>query len=47
MGAPAFSLSGKENNLIRVEKAAGAADLGFVGEITSVDTTVVKTADRG
>lgn len=42
MGADAFGLSGKENNLIRVKKMKGAADWGFVGEVTSVDTTVVK-----
>lgn len=42
MGAKAFGLSGKENNLIRVKKMKGPYDLGFVGEVTSVDTTVVK-----
>jgi acetylglutamate kinase len=42
MGAKAFGLSGKENNLIRVKKARSEYDLGLVGEVTSVDTTVVK-----
>lgn len=42
MGAKAFGLSGKENNLIRVKKMKTSADLGYVGEVTSVDTTVVK-----
>jgi len=42
MGAQAFGLSGKENNLIRVKKLKCEPPLGFVGEITSVDTTVVK-----
>ena len=42
MGAEAFGLSGKENNLIRVKKLKGDCDLGFVGEVTSVDTTVVR-----
>src|SRR3989338_4370617 len=42
MGAEAFGLSGKENNLIRVKKMKFDYDLGFVGEVTSVDTTVVK-----
>ena len=42
MGADAFGLSGKENYLIRVKKMKSNPDLGFVGEVTSVDTTVVK-----
>lgn len=42
MGARAFGLSGRENNLIRVKKMKFDYDLGFVGEVTSVDTTVVK-----
>jgi acetylglutamate kinase len=42
LGAKAFGLSGRENNLIRVKKLRAAVDLGFVGEVTSVDTTVVK-----
>lgn len=42
MGAKAFGLSGKENNLIRVRKMKLEYDLGFVGEVTSVDTTVLK-----
>ena len=42
MGAKAFGLSGKENSLIRVKKMKFEYDLGFVGEVTSVDTTVVK-----
>jgi len=41
MDAEAFGLSGKENNLIRVKKMKFDYDLGFVGEVTSVDTTVV------
>ena len=42
MGAKAFGLSGKENNLIRVRRMRSGPDLGYVGEVTSVDTTVVK-----
>jgi len=42
MGARAFGLSGKENDLIKVKKLTPGYDLGFVGEVTSVDTTVVK-----
>jgi len=46
MGTKAFGLSGKENNLIRVKKMRCEHDLGFVGEVTSVDTTVVKRLIR-
>ncbi len=42
LGAKAFGLSGRENNLIRVKKLKADVDLGFVGEVTSVDTTVVR-----
>jgi acetylglutamate kinase len=42
MGAKAFGLSGKENALIRARKVKSAPELGFVGEVTSVDTTVVR-----
>lgn len=41
MGARAFGMSGRENGLIKVKKM-GAGDLGFVGEVTGVDTTVIK-----
>lgn len=52
LGAKAFGLSGRENDLIRVKKMklAGSAepsqDLGYVGEVTSVDTTVIKRLVR-
>ena len=46
MGAKAFGMSGRENNLIRVKKMKCEDDLGFVGEVTSVDTTVVKRLIR-
>jgi len=42
MGAKAFGMSGKENGMIKVKKLKCEHDLGFVGEVTSVDTTVVK-----
>lgn len=43
LGTKAFGLSGRENGLIKVKKLkAGGVDLGFVGEVTSVDSTVVK-----
>jgi len=42
MGAKAFGLSGRENDLIKVKKLNLGYDLGFVGEVKSVDTTVLK-----
>lgn len=42
MGARAFGLSGRENDLIKVKKLSPGYDLGLVGEVISVDTTVVK-----
>lgn len=42
LGAKAFGLSGRENGLIKVKKLKTEIDLGFVGEVTSVDATVVK-----
>ncbi|MDO8536568.1 MAG: acetylglutamate kinase [Candidatus Omnitrophota bacterium] len=42
LGTKAFGLSGRENGLIKVRKLKSDVDLGFVGEVTSVDGTVVK-----
>ncbi|MFA5142680.1 MAG: acetylglutamate kinase [Candidatus Omnitrophota bacterium] len=42
LGARAFGMSGKENGMIKVKRMKREYDLGFVGEVTSVDTTVVK-----
>ena len=42
LGTKAFGLSGRENGLIKVKKLKTEADLGFVGEVTSVDATVVR-----
>lgn len=42
MGTQAFGMSGKENGMIKVRKLRCEYDLGYVGEVTSVDTTVVK-----
>lgn len=43
LGTKAFGLSGRENGLIKVKKLqSDGVDLGFVGEVTSVDATVVK-----
>ena len=45
MGTKAFGMSGVDAGMIKVRKmkcARFAQDLGYVGEVTSVDTTVVK-----
>jgi acetylglutamate kinase len=42
MGAKAFGMSGKDGRLIKAKKMMLEYDLGFVGEVTSVDTTLVK-----
>ena len=42
LGSEAIGCSGKDNGLIKVKKFRGVPDLGFVGEITSVDTIVMK-----
>jgi len=41
MGSEAFGLSGKENKLIIAEKIKHKEDIGFVGAVCSVDTTVL------
>ncbi len=46
MGAKAFGMSGRESGLIRVKKMKSDADLGYVGDVTSVDTTVIKRLIR-
>ena len=40
-GGEAFGLSGKENNMIQAIKKTGL-DLGFVGTVEAIDTTIVK-----
>lgn len=42
LGAEAFGLSGKENKLITVKKRNHKEDIGFVGTVDSVDTTVME-----
>ena len=42
MGAKTFGMSGKDGGLIKAKKLKLDYDLGFVGEVTSVDTTIVK-----
>ncbi len=41
LGGEAFGLSGKENDMIRAEKKEGK-DLGFVGTVSVVDTTILR-----
>jgi len=42
-----MGLSGKDGNLITARKlVAGAADLGFVGEVTAIKPDVINTLDR-
>ncbi|NTV53141.1 MAG: acetylglutamate kinase [Candidatus Firestonebacteria bacterium] len=46
-GGEAVGLSGKDGNLITARKLmAGAADLGFVGEVTAIKPDVINTLDR-
>ncbi|HEX8463189.1 MAG TPA: acetylglutamate kinase [Abditibacterium sp.] len=47
VGAPAVSLSGKDGGLMRAKKYVGEADWGFVGEIESIDTTLIETLQNG
>ena len=42
LGAEAFGLSGKENKLIVAKKTHHKEDIGFVGTVESVDTTVME-----
>ena len=42
IGAEAFGLSGKENKLIIAKKREHKEDIGFVGTVESVDTTVLE-----
>jgi len=42
MGTKAFGMSGRENGMIKARKLKCEYDLGYVGEVTSVDTTVVR-----
>lgn len=44
IGAEAFGLSGKENKLLTaVKRSEGAADMGYVGLVKSLDTTILDT----
>ena len=44
LGGRALGLCGLDNRMLMAEKKAAAEDLGFVGEITSVNTAVINDA---
>jgi len=46
LGGRAVGLSGKDANLIRAEKAVGEVDLGFVGNVTEIDPSILETLSR-
>lgn len=41
LGGEAFGLSGKENNIVQAVKREGP-DLGYVGKVEAIDTTILK-----
>ncbi len=41
LGGEAFGLSGKENNMIQAEKVPSSDDLGYVGTVSAIDTTIL------
>ena len=43
-GGKAIGLCGMDGSLLKAKKLSGAVDLGYVGEITSVNTDVIKMA---
>ena len=42
MGSEAFGLSGRENKLLLAKKIEASEDVGFVGTVDSVDTTIME-----
>ncbi len=46
-GAPAVGLSGKDGSLLRAKKFESEVDYGLVGEIESVDCTLIETLQSG
>lgn len=42
-GARAVGLSGKDSHLLRVKKVDAAVDLGWVGDVTRVNTDIINT----
>ena len=45
-GAKAVGLSGKDAGLISAEKCKADVDLGFVGDVTEIDPTIINVLDR-
>ena len=45
-GAVAAGLSGKDGHLLEVKKQKGKADLGFVGEVTKVNTGILEALEE-
>lgn len=43
-GGKAIGLTGLDGSFIKAKKLEGPVDLGFVGEITSIDTTIIDMA---
>ncbi|MDD4013076.1 MAG: acetylglutamate kinase [Candidatus Omnitrophica bacterium] len=41
LGGESFGLSGKENNILQAEKKDTAKDLGYVGRVSAIDTTIL------
>ena len=41
-GAEAFGLSGKENNMIQATRHQKSEELGYVGNVSAIDTTVIE-----
>ena len=41
-GGEAFGLSGKENNMVQATKVEAEEDLGFVGSVSGIDTTILE-----
>lgn len=46
-GAPAVGLAGKDAGLLRARKMEGERDYGLVGEIESVDVSVIRAIQNG
>jgi len=42
LGGEAFGLSGKENNMIQTTQRLASEDLGYVGSISAIDTTILR-----
>lgn len=45
-GAKAVGLSGKDANLITAVKCKSEVDIGFVGDVSSIDPTIINVLDR-